>query len=161
MKLLQAPEEAVFSATADTLGAIGQDATAAMPTLIEWLQFPDRDTRHRAAQHAICMNFKSSAVPALIRSLQSDAPESQRKQSARCLCNMGRDAEAAVPALIELTHTEHSPALRIYFVDALAWTGAHSHDAISALKLLAQKDQSPDIRHQAAMRLDEISKGIL
>jgi hypothetical protein len=74
---------------------------------------------------------------------------------------MGRDAAAAVPALTLLTHTEPSPSLRIYFVDALAWTGAGCPEAIAELKTLAQTDQLPNVRHQAEMRLNEIAKGLL
>jgi hypothetical protein len=49
----------------------------------------------------------------------------------------------------------------MYFVDVLAFVGSSRPDAISALKLLAQADQRADIRHQAAMRLEEISKGLI
>lgn len=88
----------VRETAADALARIGD---AAVPSLVETLQDPDRDVRAQAARALARMGPRAEpAIPALIAAL-NDSDKEVRMGAARALGQIGPPAAEAVPDLIK------------------------------------------------------------
>lgn len=88
----------VRETAADALARIGD---AAVPSLVETLQDPDRDVRAQAARALARMGPRAEpAIPALIAAL-NDSDKEVRMGAARALGQIGPAAAEAVPDLIK------------------------------------------------------------
>lgn len=88
----------VRETAADALARIGD---AAVPSLVETLQDPDRDVRAQAARALARMGPRAEpAIPALIAAL-NDSDKEVRMGAARALGQIGPAASEAVPDLIK------------------------------------------------------------
>lgn len=88
----------VRETAADALARIGD---AAVPSLVETLQDPDRDVRAQSARALARMGPRAEpAIPALIAAL-NDSDKEVRMGAARALGQIGPAASEAVPDLIK------------------------------------------------------------
>lgn len=98
----------VRETAADALARIGD---AAVPSLVETLQDPDREVRAQAARALARMGPRAEpAIPALIAAL-NDSDKEVRMGAARALGQIGPAAAEAVPDLIQaLKDPRNKPA---------------------------------------------------
>jgi HEAT repeat protein len=91
------------------LGAIGPEAKAAVPALIDVLQQEDKYFRsHGAVALGKIGREAGAAVPALIKALK-DREEDVRREAAAALGRIGPGARAAVADLVELLKDPRKP----------------------------------------------------
>jgi len=151
---LKGPDAEDRRGAADTLGAIGPGAEAAVPALVDTLQDSQSEVREAAACALGKIGSAAEvAVSALIQALE-DEEKRVRGASAEGLGRIGSDAAVAVPALIEALKDEHECVV-LYAAEALGRIGQSAKAAAPSLAE-ALECESPSVRETAADALGEI-----
>jgi HEAT repeat protein len=136
------------------LAALGPDAQAAVPPLIEALADPD-PTLRRMAAHTLAEIGPTAhaAIPALVARL-SDPDPSVGSSAAGALGTLGA---VAVPALVEALD-DRDTAVRQLAIAGLGQAGPAAATALPDL-LLALADPDEEIRVPAAHALAQVARG--
>jgi len=134
-----------------TLGAIGPKARPAVPAIIKLLRAENQLLATAAPDALAKIGDAATAVPALIRALESEVVAAE---AADALGSFGAKARRVVPALAALLH-DPQWHIRNAAVEALGAIGLDSKGAIPALRN-ALKDPVERIRRHAAETLGKI-----
>jgi HEAT repeat protein len=163
IQLLDAPDSGIRSAAADVLGAIGKDAAAAIPKLIERLgegELPRVSTEVGNAFSAVGIRAASAlgrmgqeAVAPLDRAL-ADKNSLVRSNAACALEDIGPAARAAVPSLIRLLK-DRDDLVRERAIFALREINTDAADTVPAL-VACLTDENFNIRVAATSALGAI-----
>ncbi|MCX7427282.1 MAG: HEAT repeat domain-containing protein [Planctomycetia bacterium] len=161
--LLDSPDKATRAAAADALGAIGKDATAAIPKLVALLgegELPRISTEVGSAFSAVGIraasalgNMGKDAVPLLVPCL-TDKRSAVRSNAACALYSIGSDAQGAVaPLIAQLKDSDWF--VRQCAAEALGNIRSAAGQSIPAL-IETLKDENFNVRRTAASALGAI-----
>jgi HEAT repeat protein len=161
--LLDSPDKATRAAAADALGAIGKDATAAIPKLVALLgegELPRVMTEVGSAYSAVGIaaasalgNMGKDAVPLLVPCL-TDKRSAVRSNAACALYSIGSDAQGAVaPLIAQLKDSDWF--VRQCAAEALGNIRSAAGQSIPAL-IETLKDENFNVRRTAASALGAI-----
>ena len=137
---------------AGRLAAMGDDAQAAAPVLIEMLKDEERTTRRLAAY--VLGETRAKAPVTTLLALLKDREQDTRMSAMSQLGNIGPDARDAIPALIEIL-TGDDKDFRRRAASALGEIGPDSKPAIPLL-LKMLRDPERDSRASAAYALRKL-----
>jgi HEAT repeat protein/DNA-binding phage protein len=120
-------------------------------SLVQQLQDEDRHIRERAAE-ALGVLGSAEAIPALIKTLNTDKEGDVRRRSVEGLGSLG--SAEAIPALLQALKTDKEGDVRNCAAEALGSLG--SAEAISALLHAIKTDNDNNVRGGAAFALGSL-----
>jgi HEAT repeat protein len=184
-ELLSHDEWIIRHEAAKALVQIGSAAGGALYSLVDALKDPGKSIRRNAAKTlGLIRGSDDVVIPALIGALD-DEDSNVRKQAAISLAYFGPDAKDAIPKLVEnfreckrddrskyayalsCIGVETVPSLielldsddeniRYYAVDAMRRIGPDAIEAHPKLTIMAEEDESSDVRYAARRAADTI-----
>jgi len=161
------PAHTLGPVVARALGAIGPDATEALPSLRRALartNDSEASGRYRTAlvQAIGRISANDPAVDGyarrMARSLSSYDPM-RRVEAGRALAGLGPSARPALAALRESLREDDEAKIRGLAADALGGIGAEAAAALPDLHL-ASSDRDPRVRKKATQAIDRIEKSL-
>ena len=137
------------------LARIGKQASSALPGLQKHMRNVDYRNRVYAA-HAVWGISGNNQEPLQILLQLSTEPDSDL-EAIMMIGKMGPAAGAAVPTLIKYLKSK-DPDIRLETVQSLGQMGSAAQPALTQLKQLQAQDSDPEVRAQAAIAIQSISR---